>query len=82
MVRTMSESMMRRVAGRCGAHRLQAPSGARFHGSTVPRFHGFTGSRVPGMGKALRRERLAKGLGVHTPSGARDSESFMPLSGM
>ena len=23
MVRTMSESMMRRVAGRCGAHRLQ-----------------------------------------------------------
>ena len=43
MVRTMSESMMRRVAGRCGAHRLQAPSGARFHGSTVPRFHGFTG---------------------------------------
>lgn len=57
MVRTMSESMMRRVAGRCGAHRLQAPSGARLHGSTVPRVHGFTG-----MGKALRRERLAKGL--------------------
>ncbi len=43
--------------------------------------HGSTGSRVPGMGKALRRERLAKGLGVRTPSGARDSEG-MPLSGM
>ena len=43
MVRTMSESMMRRVAGRCGAHRLQAPSGARLHG--------FTGSRVHGHGK-------------------------------
>lgn len=57
MVRTMSESMMRRVAGRCGAHRLQAPSGARLHGSTGPRVHGSTG-----MGKALRRERLAKGL--------------------
>ena len=72
MVRTMSESMMRRVAGRCGAHRLQAPSGARFHG--------FTGS---GHGKGPSPgERLAKGLGVHTPSGARDSESFMPLSGM
>ena len=76
MVRTMSESMMRRVAVRCGAHRLQAPSGARLHGSTGPRFHGFTG-----MGKALRRERLAKGLGVRTPPGARDSEG-MPLSGM
>ena len=37
MVRTMSESMMRRVAVRCGAHRLQAPSGARLHGSTGPR---------------------------------------------
>lgn len=46
------------------------------------RLHGSTGSRVPGMEKALRRERLAKGLGVHTPSGARDSESFMSLSGM
>lgn len=80
MVRTMSESMMRRVAGRCGAHRLQAPSGARFHGSAAPRFHGFTGS---GHGKGPSPgERLAKGLGVHTPSGARDSESFMPLSGM
>lgn len=79
MVRTMSESMMRRVAGRCGAHRLQAH---REHGSTGLRLHGSTGSRVPGMEKALRRERLAKGLGVHTPSGARDSESFMPLSGM
>ena len=48
MVRTMSESMMRRVAGRCGAHRLQAPSGARFHGFTVPRVHGSTGSRFHG----------------------------------
>ena len=65
MVRTMSESMMRRVAGRCGAHRLQAPSGARLHGSTGPRVHGSTGPRVhgsTGMGKALRRERLAKGF--------------------
>ncbi|MFQ8811530.1 MAG: hypothetical protein ACLR73_09300 [Bifidobacterium pseudocatenulatum] len=25
---------------------------------------------------------LAKGLGVRTPPGARDSEGFMPLSGM
>ena len=58
MVRTMSESMMRRVAGRCGAHRLQAPSGARLHGSTVPRVHGFTGSRAwerPSAGRGWRR---------------------------
>ena len=48
MVRTMSESMMRRVAGRCGAHRLQAPSGARLHGSTVPRVHGHGKGPPPG----------------------------------
>ena len=58
MVRTMSESMMRRVAVRCGAHRLQAPSGARLHGSTGPRVHGFTGSRAwerPSAGRGWRR---------------------------
>ncbi|AIW44745.1 hypothetical protein BLGT_05925 [Bifidobacterium longum subsp. longum GT15] len=50
MVRTMSESMMRRVAGRCGAHRLQAPSGARFHGSAAPRVHGFRAWKRPFAG--------------------------------
>ncbi len=58
MVRTMSESMMRRVAVRCGAHRLQAPSGARLHGSTGSRVHGFTGSRAwerPSAGRGWRR---------------------------
>ncbi len=48
MVRTMSESMMRRVAGRCGAHRLQAPSGARLHGSTGSRVHGHGKGPPPG----------------------------------
>lgn len=63
MVRTMSESMMRRVAGRCGGAPSTGPIGRtvyrphREHGSTGPRVHGSTG-----MGKALRRERLAKGL--------------------
>lgn len=55
MVRTMSESMMRRVAGRCGAHRLQAPSGARLHGSTVPRVHGFRAWERPSAGRGWRR---------------------------
>ena len=48
MVRTMSESMMRRVAGRCGAHRHRPH---REHGSTGPRVHGSTAPRVHGHGK-------------------------------
>ena len=69
MVRTMSESMMRRVAGRCGAHRLQAPSGARLHGSTVPRVHGSTGSRFHGF--TVPRFHGFTGSRVHGFTGSR-----------
>ena len=58
MVRTMSESMMRRVAGRCGGAPSTGPIRStvpRVCGSTVPRVHGFRAWKGPSPGRGWRR---------------------------